>query len=159
MMKNFNKIVGIAMVLAIVISSCSHYDEIQKNPKESKANDDESHNTGNDCMSCHNKSGSEAASEGYWNVAGTVFFNNNPLNNATIELWSEPNGGGYKIYTLTSDKKGNFYTNKIIDFKGGCYPVAKKGNITKYMNSKFLGKISCNNSGCHGGAAGTINFN
>lgn len=153
-----NKIVVFAVIVFAVIASCSHYDEIQKNPKESSANDDESHNSGQDCMSCHNKQGNEAASEGWWNVAGTVYSNNSPANNVTIELWSEPNGKGFRILTLTSDKKGNFYTSKIINFNGGCYPLVKNGNKTKAMLSAFKGGMSCSNSSCHGGIIDQIDI-
>jgi len=146
------KYISILLILSIVgLMACSHYDEIQKNSKESKANEDESHNSGQDCMSCHNKSGNEAASEGWWNVAGTVYNDNKLANNVTVELWSEPNGKGFRILNLVSDKKGNFYTNKIINFNGGCYPLIKNGTKTKAMLSVFKGGMSCSNSNCHGG--------
>lgn len=150
-MKKTKLIVCLSAIFSLFIIGCSHYDELQKNSKESKANDDESHNTGQDCMSCHNNASNEASSEGWWNVAGSVYTGNSPANNVTVELWSEPNGAGFKILTLTSNKKGNFYTNKIINFNGGCYPLIKNGNKTKAMLSAFKGGVSCSNSSCHGG--------
>lgn len=139
--------------------ACSHYDELQKNSKESKAGEDESHNTGQDCMSCHNNSSNEASSEGWWNVAGSVFSNNSPANNVTVELWSEPKGKGYKIVSLTSDKKGNFYTNKIINFNGGCYVKVTDGTKVKYMDQIFAGNKSCSSTTCHGGTQSKIDIN
>lgn len=158
-MKKTKLIVCLSAIFSLFIIGCSHYDELQKNSKESNANDDESHNTGQDCMSCHNNSSNEASSEGWWNVAGSVYTGNSPANNVTVELWSEPNGAGFKILTLTSDKKGNFYTNKIINFNGGCYPVVISGSKRKNMISKFMGGMSCSNSNCHGGIIDKINFN
>lgn len=158
-MKRKKFIILLSLVGSLIIIGCSHYDELQKNPKQSSAGEDESHNSGQDCMSCHNKSGSEAADEGWWNVAGTVYNNNSLANNVTVELWSEPNGGGFKILSLTSDKKGNFYTNKILNFNGGCYPVIISGSKRKAMISKFMGGMSCSNASCHGGLIDRLNIN
>jgi hypothetical protein len=161
MLKKIIVVIGVLITLNLAIS-CSHYDELQKNTIESNANEDESHNSGKDCMSCHNQTGSEAADEGFWNIAGSVFKtidSSEPQNNVTVELWSEPNGKGFKIYSLVSDKKGNFYTNKIVNFNNGCYPIIKFGNKTKSMLSSFKGGMSCNNSNCHGGLIDKININ
>lgn len=158
-MKLKKYIIFLSLLFTIFFAACSHYDDLQKNTKQSAANEDESHKTGEDCMSCHNNSSNEASSEGWWNVAGSVFNNGSPANNVTVELWSEPNGGGFKISTLTSDKKGNFYTNKIINFNGGCYPVVISGSKRKNMISKFMGGMSCSNSSCHGGIIDKININ
>jgi hypothetical protein len=149
----------LSLLLATFFVACSHYDELQKNTKQSAAGDDESHNTGQDCMSCHNNSSNEASGEGWWNVAGSVYSNNNPANNVTVELWSEKLGKGFKISTLTSDKKGNFYTNKIINFNGGCYPKVISGNKVKYMDGIFTGNKSCSSSNCHGGTQSKIDIN
>ena len=63
--------------LVLIAGACSHYDEIQKDPKESRAGDDESHNAGQNCMSCHNDNKNEASLEGWWNIGGTAYQNNN----------------------------------------------------------------------------------
>jgi len=158
-MKLKKNIIFLSLLFTIFLVGCSHYNDLQKDIKQSLANEDESHKTGEDCMSCHNNSSNEASGEGWWNVAGSVFNNGTPANNVNVELWSEPNGGGFKILTLTSDKKGNFYTNKIINFNGGCYPVVISGSKRKNMISKFMGGMSCSNSSCHGGIIDKINFN
>lgn len=157
-----SNLILILLLAGTFLFSCSHYDEIQKNTIESNANEDESHNSGKDCMSCHNQAGSEAANEGFWNIAGTVFKDidsDKTTGGVTVELWSEPNGKGFKIYSLVSDKKGNFYTNKIVNFNNGCYPIIKYGNKTKAMISSFRGGMSCSNSNCHGGLIDKLNIN
>ena len=81
----------------ILLFACSHYDSLQKNGRVSDTNR-KSHNSGQDCMSCHGKEMSEAAIKAWWNVAGTVYNNAGGLNNnARIELWTLPNAKGIKI--------------------------------------------------------------
>lgn len=145
-------------IFSILLVACSHYDSLQKNGKESTASE-KSHNSGKDCMSCHNNSSNEASSNAWWNVAGTVYSGSSPMSNITMELWTGPNGTGNKITSLVSDKNGNFYTEKILNFNDGCYPLIKSGNTVKYMSAKFLGGMSCTNSGCHGGTQDIIDIN
>jgi hypothetical protein len=140
--------VFILSLFTITFQSCSHYDEIQKNALESSVNGD-SHNSGQNCMSCHHEKGNEAASK-WWYIAGTAFDAN--LNRAgsggMVELWTEPNRTGVKIYTLPIDRSGNFYTQKIINFQGGFYPVVigNTGNINAMTTQTTEG--ACNS--CHG---------
>lgn len=134
------------------ISACSHFDELQSNPKESKANG-RSHNSGKTCGTCHNASGNEASSL-WWTAAGTVYNTNGYLlNNVSIELWDGKNRTGNLIKKLTSDANGNFYTNQIINFKSGLYPVLVYGNSVKPMQSQFNGG-SCTT--CHNGSTQAI---
>lgn len=149
----------LSLILATFFAACSHYDELQKNPKQSTAGDDESHNTGQDCMSCHNNSSNEASGEGWWNVAGSVYNSGSPANNVTVELWTGKKGTGYKILSLVSDKKGNFYTNKIINFNGGCYARVISGSKVEDMDQMFAGNKSCSSSNCHGGIQSKIDIN
>ncbi len=129
--------------------SCSHYDELQANLTESEQGDDESHNAGQNCGSCHNKSGHEAVLEaGWWNVSGTVYTSQNRAQkNAIIELWEKPNKQGKLVKRLVSDDLGNFYTNQILNFNGGVYPTITVNNQTIAMGTSFNGG-SCNS--CHG---------
>ncbi|MCF8427776.1 MAG: hypothetical protein K9H61_10025 [Bacteroidia bacterium] len=151
-----NKVLVLAVFMTFVFA-CSHVDEINANLEESSS-DEKSHNAGENCGSCHNVSGSEAVREaGWWTVAGTVYSSgNSPQTNATIELWEKPNKQGALIKRLVSDKIGNFYTNQIIDFKGGCYPSITVGSNTKYMNQKYEGG-SCNS--CHGVTTNKLEIN
>lgn len=148
------------LVLAFIVGSCSHYDDIQKNAKESMAGDDESHNSGQNCMSCHNQGGnSEAVREGgWWNIAGTAYQSGRVARDGSVELWTGPNRTGSLIYKLAIDELGNFYTGKIVNFKGGAFPILvdKNGNISKAMQSSTVNG-SCNS--CHGVSTSVISFN
>ncbi|MCX6187103.1 MAG: hypothetical protein NTU43_08935 [Bacteroidetes bacterium] len=142
------KKIKISLLLScfIFVFACSHFDTIEKSGRVSESNR-KSHNSGEDCMGCHNKDMTEAFIKAWWNIAGTVYRNSGGLNNtARIELWTEPKAKGLKILSLNTDKDANFYTEKIINFKGGCYPVAISENDTSFMNSTFNGG-GCN--GCH----------
>ncbi len=136
-------------VFSLVLVSCSHYDQIKADLVESSKGDDESHNTGQNCMTCHNVSGSEAVREGgWWTVAGSVYSSgSSPQKNATIELWEKPNKQGKLIKRLVSDDKGNFYTNEILNIGNGVYPVIIVGSSSKAMSQGFSGG-GC--SSCHG---------
>jgi len=47
---------------------------------------------------------------------------------------------------LNVDRNANFYTEKVVNFNGGCYPIVISSKDTMYMSSKFNG-ASCNS--CH----------
>lgn len=141
-------VLSMALVSMLLIA-CSHYEQLTTNSIDSKSGDDESHNPGQDCGSCHNKSGSEAASEGWWTVAGTVFKSTGSAQkSATIELWTKPGKQGTLIKKLVTDDLGNFYTNQILNFQGGVYPVLIAASGELEMSSAFNGG-SCNS--CHNG--------
>lgn len=135
-------------LISLLWISCSHFDQLEKNGKESSP-DAESHNAGQNCMRCHND-GKNEASEYWWNVAGTVFHDDEPDGKAgQIELWTEAGRKGTLLYTLQVDHSGNFYSQKIIDFKGGFYPVfvGDEGKKVKSMTSK-TNTGACGS--CHG---------
>ena len=156
--RNFRKILIMKRKLFWLVAvtfftfQCSHYDELQRNGKESASGDDESHNFGLDCMSCHNIKPSEAYREGgWWRIAGSVANEDGsgPFTNATIELWSEPDRSGVLYYTLQVDAKGNFYTEKIVDYNGTCFPAVVNNETGEYesMNQAYHAG-GCNS--CHG---------
>lgn len=152
------KLTLLLFIMAMIIVSCSHYDELNKNGKESITGSTESHNSGKNCMTCHNQSGNEAVSEGgWWNIAGTAYNNGAIANNGFIELWTQPNQKGKRIYQLPIDAKGNFYTAKIVNFEGGFYPVLldKDKNPIDSMNTKIN---TGNCSSCHGVSTNLISF-
>jgi len=105
-----------------------------------------SHNMGQNCMNCH-KSGGEG--EGWFNVAGTVYdsLKSQTYANATIHLYTGPNGSGTLKYTILGDAKGNFYTTESIDFGSGLYPVVAGAQGTQYMSTSITAG-QCNS--CHG---------
>ncbi|OYU94931.1 MAG: hypothetical protein CFE21_14730 [Bacteroidetes bacterium B1(2017)] len=136
------------MALLLVIS-CSHYDQLSKNPVESKSGG-RSHNSGENCGKCHNShnNGEFPGADKWWTVAGTIYASNfSAQKNAVIELYEKTGKQGKLIKRLVSDNNGNFYTNQIIDFNNGCYPVVTVGSNSKMMNQGYIGG-SCNS--CHG---------
>lgn len=153
MKTSIHRYVSIVFVLAIAVTltQCSHTEELQKNAKFSKTGEDESHNFMQDCMRCHNDNGNEAAGfgGGWWNIAGSVLDDDGEghAKRGHIELWSGPDRTGTKYLDLDIDDEGNFYTGRIVDYNGSCYPVLvnENGNYVA-MSSPFTGG-GCN--GCH----------
>lgn len=118
--------------------------------KQSQFGDRESHNAGRNCTSCHSKGGDrEAASEGVWSVAGTVYQSgsNQTLPGATVDLYTGPNETGVKVISLPVDDKGNAYTNKSISFGSGLFPVVTSPSGKKSIMISSIGNGSCNS--CH----------
>lgn len=78
--------------------------------KVSLANENESHNFGNNCMQCHYHDG---GGEGCFSVAGSVrnVQQTGPQTIGVVEFYTEPNGGGTLKYTVNLDAKGNFYSS------------------------------------------------
>lgn len=144
-MKNKIVLAGFLAISMIFASSCEKENENESKTKISAHNTSESHNEGKNCMTCH-KSGGEG--EGWFNVAGTVYQSSltSVYPNATVKLYSGPNGTGTLKYTVEVDSKGNFYTTENIDFGSGLYPSVA-GSSPKYMNSKAT-TGQCNS--CHG---------
>lgn len=149
------KISVIALLAGVVLFlvQCSHVDELARNPKQSEAGENESHNYMQDCMRCHNDSKNEASGVGggWWTIAGSVEDDedNRPADKGKVELWSEVDRQGTLYATLDIDELGNFYTNQIIDYNGVCYPVlvAPSGNWVG-MSQAFTsgGCNSCHNN-------------
>lgn len=115
--------------------------------KISFANGNESHNAGQNCMNCHKSGG---GGSGCFQAAGTVYDNSGTsiYPNATIRLYSQPNGAGSLVATIQGDAKGNFYTTSNITFGSGVYPsVTNSVGQTMYMSSTVT-TGAC--SSCHG---------
>jgi len=153
-MKSFT-IIAFAGIMTILlpISSCKKDNFENNETKISSFNDDESHKTGENCMSCH-VSGGEG--EAWFTVAGSVYDadKQNPYANATIKLYSEATGAGNLIKTIEVDSKGNFYTTEAVDFSSGLYTsVISTGGNEIFM----IGQITsgaCNS--CHGNSIDRI---
>jgi hypothetical protein len=145
-MNRLNLTITLLCSLSLVIISCSHYDELQSNGDVSSANGN-SHNAGRNCMQCHHDSKNEA-SEKWWYVAGSIA---GAQKGGVVQLWTERNARGNLLLSLPIDQSGNFYTEKIIDFKGGYYPIIIHGTDTLKMLEQVNGASlsrSCND--CHG---------
>lgn len=135
------------MLMLITMQSCTEdeYDSITDSTSGSSA----SHNMGQNCMNCHKPGGGEAPA---WNLAGTVY--NEALtatnSNATVKLYTGPDGTGTLKYTIQVDKKGNFYTTSAIDFTGGLFPSVI-GATSTYSMSTPITSGACNS--CHDGVS------
>lgn len=149
------KISAVSFFLFLFIASCSHYDEIMRNGKESTYSG-KSHNAGENCMTCHNSGSdlSEAVREGgWWYVAGTVKGDYGK----DIELWTGPNRTGELVYSLQIDRSGNFYSAKIIPVNKGVYPtLIKKDGTAKHMSTSTV-TGAC--TSCHGETTDAIDSN
>ncbi len=126
-----------------MLVSCNKEGEETKISSNSSS---ESHNQGQNCMSCH-KSGGEG--EGWFNAAGTVYDSTKlaVYPKTTVKLFSGPQGSGDLKYTVQVDGLGNFYTTEKIDYGTGLYPAVEGNNQTKYMSSS-ISNGACNS--CHG---------
>lgn len=144
-------------LLIVFLIGCSHIPDKGINntwfaPEltQSEFGEDESHNAGKNCMSCHSQGGDrEAAKEGIWTLAGTVYQSGTSkvLAGSTVELFTGPNGTGAKVISLPVDDKGNAYTNKSISYGNGLYPVVTSPSGKKAMMINNIGNGSCNS--CH----------
>ena len=112
----------------------------------SSYNSTESHNAGQNCMSCHRSGGS---GDGWFTVAGTVYDSaqTSTYPNATVRLYTQANGAGTVKAVVQVDGYGNFYTTEPVDFEGGLYTSAEGSSDIKYMNSAIT-TGDCNS--CHG---------
>ena len=141
----------IPVLLVFVATGCNHYDELNKSKSDSSPNE-ESHNSGEDCNSCHHDNNNEA-SQKWWYAAGTVYEVNGvkEASSGEVQLWSGPGATGELFHTMKIDKKGNFYTQRIINFKAGYFPIVIHNSDTFVMSEIVTGtdlNKSCNN--CHG---------
>lgn len=145
-------LIGIIFSMIFIIESCKKDKEDENEYKVSKYNDDESHNMGLNCTSCHKQGGS---GEGWFNIASTIYdsLQTSTYPNCTVKLYTGANGTGTLKYTVEVDGKGNFYSTENIDFGSGLYPAVTSSNGTKFMSSSIS---SGNCTSCHGGSTSKI---
>ncbi|MBI9035556.1 MAG: hypothetical protein JEZ03_13905 [Bacteroidales bacterium] len=145
------KIIGLIAICTLFMVSQSCEKEGNEE-KISSSNSDESHNGGQNCMNCHVSGGD---GEGWFQVAGTVY--NEALSsvypNATLKLYSGPNGTGDLKHSVKVDDLGNFYSTETITFGEGLYVGVQGTSTTKYMASKVTSG-QCNS--CHGSSTAKI---
>lgn len=105
-----------------------------------------SHNTGQNCMSCHHPGGS---GDGSFIIAGTVYDStgSSTMPNVLVSLHSEPDGMGAKLAEIEVDELGNFYTTETFEFGDGLYTGVTGNTATLYMQSAITNG-ACNS--CHG---------
>lgn len=139
----------IATIILLMIQSCTKTESEYGSTGGSVTGSSRSHNMGQDCMKCHKPGGGEAP---VWNVAGTVYnqalTSTNP--NATINLYTGPNGTGTLKYSINVDALGNFYTSSTTDFTGGLYPSVTGSTATNSMSTAIT-TGACNS--CHDGVS------
>jgi len=146
---SIRNILSLAIVAIVAIHSC---EDNENETKISSYNSTESHNAGQNCMSCHTSGGS---GEGWFTVAGTIYDSTKAVTypNATVGLYTGPEGTGSLIMEIEVDGLGNFYTTESIDFGTGLYTLVEGSLVTKHMNSK-LSTGQC--STCHGASTDRI---
>jgi hypothetical protein len=131
----------------MTFQSCEKEGDEGNETKISRHFSSESHNEGQNCMSCHVSGGS---GEGWFNVAGTVYDTNKTIinPNSTIKLYTGTGGTGTLKATVEVDARGNFYTTETVSFGDGLYVVV----ISAAGNQKhMLSKVSSGQcSSCHG---------
>ena len=141
------KVIVAALISGVLFSMVSSCNKEENEVKVSKNGGMQSHNTGQNCMSCHKSGGS---GEGRFVVAGTIYKADmvTPNPNVVVKLYTEQGGAGLLKATLYVDAKGNFYTTEAIDLTQGLYPyVVGNGGSSQYMSST-ISSGACNS--CHG---------
>lgn len=137
----------VLIVSVISFQSCEQDDDGDGNEtKISTYNSTESHMVGQNCMNCHEPGGS---GEGWFITAGTVYDSSKKsiLPNATVKLYTGPNGTGDLKLTIQVDNYGNFYTTENLDYGDGLYTSVEGNSVTNHMNSSITSG-QCNS--CHG---------
>ena len=133
-------------VILLFVTGCKREEGNCEKTVISTYNQDESHHNGQNCMDCHYDGGD---GEGCFNTAGSVYEENltTPLINATVRLYTQPNGAGDLKATIEVDAKGNFFNTDVI-YGATLYPaVSGLSGTTQYM-AGFVTSGACNK--CHG---------
>ncbi len=148
-MRKLKVILMMYILMFSIFVSCENEDDDENGENKdmsSSFNENESHNAGQNCMACH-KSGGQG--EGWFTTAGTVYntMGTAVSPNATVKLYTGPNGTGSLVKTIEVDGKGNFYTTSSIDFGTGLYVTVtgKSGSVSTMSSSITTGQ--CNS--CH----------
>ena len=104
-----------------------------------------SHNTGKNCLSCHQ-----------FTAAGSVYNKalSSGFTGAVVKLTTQANGAGTVLGTFTVNKSGSFYTSSSINYGTGIYvSVTGSSGSTKYMGST-IATGACNS--CHGSSTSKV---
>lgn len=157
-MKSKRIFISSFIAAAAMISVMQSCDDAKKgqcgNTNISASGENESHNNGQNCMSCHVSGGK---GDGCFIAAGSVYNSagSSPVGSGVVRLYTGPNGTGTVAAEIAVDAKGNFYTTESINFGStGLYPsYTNSTGQTKYMGS-FTGNGQCNS--CHGVVTGKI---
>ena len=143
--------IAVMVFFLMAIQSCEE-NEHENETVISAYGSDESHRAGENCMNCHRSGGS---GEGWFTVAGTVYdeAKSSPYPNATVRLYTGPDGTGDLEGSIEADQLGNFYTTEAIDFGSGLYVLVEGAELTNHMISA-VSNGQCNS--CHGASTDRI---
>lgn len=143
-MKNHLITITIVLLGALLFSQSCEKEENEM--KVSSHDGTESHHAGENCMGCHSSGGE---GEGRFTLAGTVYNIQRTATypNATLSLYSGPQGTGSLKLTLEVDAMGNFYTTEAVNFGDGLYPAMEGNTSVEHMNQATT-TGQCNS--CHG---------
>ena len=136
--------------LGLTFQSC---EKDENETKVSYYSASESHNEGQNCMSCHVSGGD---GEGWFTVAGTVYETNKTTTNpkSTVRFYTGAGGTGTLKATVEVDARGNFYTTESVDFGNGLYTMVESSTGNKeYMAGKVTSG-AC--SSCHGSSTDRV---
>lgn len=142
---NFILVCCSLLLMFLTLPACEK-EGLENETKISSFGSSESHNTGENCMQCHARGG---GGEGWFTAAGTAYNSNQSqvFPNATVRLYTGPQGSGTLVHTIYGDRLGNFYTTEKIDYSGGLYPAIEGATGTQYMPDPVT-HGDCNS--CHG---------
>jgi len=113
------KLLFLISILSLYLTACGHEDEDSQDIAISSNGGQKSHNTGQDCLSCH-----QSGNEYIFSTAGTVYQQQNltaPLPNVKIVFHDGPNASGNLIHSIEVDALGNFYTTDAIAGGSGLF--------------------------------------
>ncbi|MFV1984885.1 MAG: hypothetical protein ACC657_15165 [Thiohalomonadales bacterium] len=146
MLNKIFKIVYLISILTLFLTACGHEDDDDNETYISSNGGQKSHNTGQNCLSCH-KSGNEVI----FTVAGTVYQIQDltlVLPNVKIQFHDGPNTSGNLIHSIDVDALGNFYTTNALSWGNGLYvSVVVPDGVTNSM-SFVVTEGECGR--CHG---------
>lgn len=143
-MKKITISILLYLSMLLILNACDD-DFFEKNEFEemtSEHGEDESHENGKNCMSCHY---TEGDGEGWFSLAGTVYADDyDKFNHAKIVL-EDQQSNVLKIVEV--DELGNFYTTDEINFaKGLKVSIDFNGKIIPMNSSLYVGQCNL----CHG---------
>lgn len=138
-MKNLPGKAMLVLAILFLFPSCEENEIIGDSSVNS-----ESHNTGQDCTSCHD-----------FTVAGSIFKSGvGNYSNATVLFSTDENGSGTIVKSLKTDVDGNFYTSKPLNFGTGLYVSVEGSNGTVLHKNFAITNGACNS--CHGNSTEAI---
>lgn len=139
------KVFSILLIgLITVLFACEKEDDGEEVGGQSTAAGT-SHNTGKNCMSCHQ-----------FTAAGSVYNKalSSGFTGAVVKLTTQANGAGTVLGTFTVNKSGSFYTSSSINYGTGIYvSVTGSPGSTKYMSSPIT-TGAC--TSCHGSSTSKV---